>query len=72
MISQGSMSHSSYWRESMLYELKSGNLRFAAIYGVGENSNNKVTNKDSGFGIEYKNFLMPGFSIVYALSLIHI
>ena len=32
MISQGSMSHSSYWRESMLYELKSGNLRFAAIW----------------------------------------
>ena len=71
MISQGSMSHSSYWRESMLYELKSGNLRFAAIYGVGENSNNTVTNKDSGFGIEYKNFLMPGFSIVYARNKDH-
>ena len=66
MISQGSMSHSSYWRESMQYILKSGNLRFAAIYGIGESSNNSVTNKDSGFGIEYKNFLIPNFSVVYA------
>ncbi|MBH43980.1 MAG: hypothetical protein CMD88_00775 [Gammaproteobacteria bacterium] len=66
MISQGSMSHSSYWRESMQYELKSGNLRFAAIYGIGESSNNSVTNKDSGLGIEYKNFLIPNFSVVYA------
>jgi hypothetical protein len=66
MISQGSMSHSSYWRESLYYELKSGNFKGAFIYGVGENTNNSVTNKDVGFGLEYKNFIMPGFDIVYA------
>ena len=66
MISQGSMAHSSYWRESMLYELKSGNFRFAAIYGVGENSNTSTTNKDTGIGIEYKNLFLPGLGIVYA------
>ena len=65
MISQGSMSHSSYWRESLYYELKTGDLKFAVIYGVGEKYNT-VTNKDSGFGIEYKNFMIPGFDIVYA------
>ena len=65
MISQGSMSHSSYWRESIYYELKSGDFKFAAIYGLGEQINT-VTNKDSGFGIEYKNFFIPGFDVVYA------
>ena len=65
MISQGSMSHSSYWRESILYEFKSGDLIFAAIYGLGEQINT-VTNKDFGFGVEYKNFFIPGFDVVYA------
>jgi hypothetical protein len=65
MISQGSMSHSGYWRESMYYELKSGDFKFAAIYGVGEQINT-VTNKDSGFGIEYKNLFIPNFDVVYA------
>ena len=65
MISQGSMSHSSYWRESIYYELKSGDFKFAAIYGLGEQYNT-VTNKDTGIGIEYKNFFIPGFDVVYA------
>ena len=65
MISQGSMSHSGYWRESMYYEFQSGNFKVAAIYGVGE-SVNTATNKDFGFGVEYKNFLIPGFDAVYA------
>ena len=59
MISQGSMSHSSYWRESIYYELKSGDFKFAAIYGLGE-AYNTISQDDFGFGIEYK------------LSLIHI
>ena len=66
MISQGSMSHSSYWRESIYYELKSGDFRFAAVYGLGEGTSNSVTNKDTGIGLEYKNFILPGFDIVYA------
>ena len=65
MISQGSMSHSGYWRESIYYKLQSGNFKLAMIYGVGE-SVNTATNKDFGFGVEYKNFLIPGFDAVYA------
>ena len=65
MISQGSMSHSSYWRESILYELKSGDFKFAAIYGLGE-AYNTISQDDFGFGIEYKNFFIPGFDVVYA------
>ena len=68
MISQGSMSHSSYWRESIYYELKSGDLKFAGIYGVGEGTNNSTTHKDKGFGIEYKNLVIPGFDVVYAYN----
>ncbi|MBT3548434.1 MAG: porin [Gammaproteobacteria bacterium] len=65
MISQGSMSHSSYWRESILYEFKSGDLKFAVIYGVGEKYNT-ITHKDTGIGIEYKNLFISGLDIVYA------
>jgi len=66
MISQGSMAHSSYWRESMLYELKLGDFSFAAIYGFGEDTSNNVTKQDTGIGIEYKNLFFPGLSITYA------
>ena len=33
-ISQGTMSHSGYWKTSGFYELKAGNFRFAAIRAV--------------------------------------
>ena len=66
MISQGAMAHSSYWRESMLYELKLGDLNLAFIYGFGEGTSNNVTKQDTGIGVEYKNLFFPGLSIAYA------
>ena len=66
MISQGSMSHSSYWRESAYYEFKNGDFRFTFMFGLGEGTSNAVTKNDTGLGIEYKNLLLDGFDVVYA------
>ena len=68
IISQGSMAHSSYWRESILYEFKSQNLEFAFIKGFGESANNTQSDGDYGLGIQYKNFLLKGFDVVYAYN----
>jgi predicted porin len=67
MITQSSMGHSSYWRESVFYGIKSGNLELAYIYGIGEGTRINVK-KDYGYGIEYKNFIVKGFDIVHAAS----
>ena len=70
-ISQGSMSHSGYWRTAGFYELKAGNFRFAAIKGFSNHDeaaysgNNK---KDYGYGLEYKNLGIKGLSLVYAMN----
>ena len=70
-ISQGTMSHSGYWKTAGFYELKAGNFRFAAIRGFSNHdeaaasSNNK---KDYGFGAEYKNLGIKGLSLVYAMN----
>lgn len=69
MISQGSMAHSSYWRESIYYEFKNRDFKFAIIYGLGEGTSNTVTKDDIGLGFEYKNFLIQGFDIVYAKNI---
>ena len=70
LITQSSMGHSSYWRESAFYRIKSGNLELAYIRGLGEGTGGGGHNvkKDYGYGIEYKNFLIKGFDIVYAAS----
>ena len=64
------MSHSSYWRGSAFYELKSGNLRFAVINGMtAHDGDAKVNSKgDIGYGVEYKNFLIKGFDVVHAYN----
>ena len=70
-ISQGSMSHSSYWRGSAFYELKSGNFRFAAIKGMTNHTSdaNMGNNKnDYGIGLEYKDLGIKGLSLVYAMN----
>ena len=69
-ISAGTMSHSSYWRGSAFYELKSGNLRFAVIKGMtAHDGDAKVNSKgDIGYGVEYKNFLIKGFDVVHAYN----
>ena len=66
-ISQGTMGHSSYWRGSAFYEIKSGNFRFAAIKGLTDSTNVSSKN-DFGVGAEIKNFLINGLSLVYAMS----
>ena len=70
MITQSSMGHSSYWRESVSYQIESGNLEFVYIRGLGEGTGGGGHNvkKDYGYGIEYKNFLTQGFDLVYAVS----
>ena len=58
LITQSSMGHSSYWRESAFYRIKSGNLELAYIRCLGEGTGGGGHNvkKDYGYGIEYKNF----------------
>ena len=70
MITQSSMGHSSYWRESAFYKIKSGDLELAYILGLGEGTGGGSHNvkKDYGYGIEYKNFIVKGFNIVHAAS----
>ncbi|MEC7833186.1 MAG: porin [Pseudomonadota bacterium] len=70
MITQSSMGHSSYWRESASYQIKFGNLELAYVRGFGEGTGGggKDVNDDYGYGIEYKNFLTKGFDVVYAAN----
>ncbi len=70
MITQSSMGHSSYWRESVFYRIKSGNLELAYIRGLGEGTGGGGHNvkNDYGYGIEYKNFLIKGLDVVFAAS----
>ena len=69
-ISAGTMSHSGYWRGSAYYELKMGGFKFAAIKGVTAHDGDAMVNSkgDYGIGIEYKNFMMKGFDVVYAYN----
>jgi hypothetical protein len=72
-ISAGEMSHSGYWRGSVYYELKMGDLKFAAIKGVTDHDGDTFEHNggdkgDYGYGIEYKNFLIKGFEVVYAYN----
>lgn len=69
-ISAGTMSHSSYWKGSAYYELKSGNLKLAVIKGLTDHAGDtKVNSKgDIGYGIEFKNFLIKGFDVVHAMN----
>ena len=66
-ISQGAMSHSSYWRGSAFYEIKSGDFRFAAIKGLTD-STNVASKNDYGIGAEIGNFGIQGLSLVYAMN----
>ena len=67
MITQSSMGHSSYWRESAFYRIKSGDLELAYIHGLGEGTGGGGHNvkKDYGYGIEFaiseNHFLESGF-----------